>query len=147
MRPRVGLGKDGATPAWGTLCAAETHTQEAVLIVLFFADVVGKPGRDRLIASLPELRRRHAADAVVVNGENATDGRGIKPAHAQALLDAGVDVITLGNHAYKQRSIYRYIDDQPRLIRPFNFLPSNPGRGVTVVDTPAGRLGVVNLSG
>jgi metallophosphoesterase (TIGR00282 family) len=58
-----------------------------------------------------------------------------------------VDVITTGNHVYKQRDAYRYLDEQPRIIRPFNFLPSNPGRGVTVVDTPAGRLGVVNLSG
>jgi 2',3'-cyclic-nucleotide 2'-phosphodiesterase len=117
------------------------------LIVLFFADVVGKPGRELLIAKLPELRRLHAADAVVVNGENATDGKGIKPAHAESLLSAGVDVITTGNHVYKQRDAYRYLDEQPRIIRPFNFLPSNPGRGVTVVDTPAGRLGVVNLSG
>jgi metallophosphoesterase (TIGR00282 family) len=117
------------------------------LIVLFFADVVGKPGRELLVAKLPGLRRRFAADAVVVNGENATDGKGIKPAHAEALLSAGADVITTGNHVYKQRDTYRYLDEQPRIIRPFNFLPSNPGRGVTVVDTPAGRLGVVNLSG
>ncbi len=117
------------------------------MIVLFFADVVGKPGRELLIAKLPELRRLHGVDAVVVNGENATDGKGIKPAHAEALLSAGVDVITTGNHVYKQRDTYRYLDEQPRIIRPFNFLPSNPGRGVTVVDTSAGRLGVVNLSG
>jgi metallophosphoesterase (TIGR00282 family) len=117
------------------------------LIVLFFADVVGKPGRELLISRLPELRERYGADAVIVNGENVTDGRGIKPVHAEAFLKAGVDVITTGNHVYKQREIYRYLDEQPRIIRPFNFLPSNPGRGVTVVDTPAGRLGVVNLSG
>jgi hypothetical protein len=117
------------------------------LIVLFFADVVGKPGRELLTAKLPELRRLHAADAVVANCENATDGKGIKSSHAEALLSAGVDVITTGNHVYKQREIYRYLDEQPRIIRPYNFLPSNPGRGITVVDTPAGRLGVVNLSG
>jgi 2',3'-cyclic-nucleotide 2'-phosphodiesterase len=117
------------------------------LIVLFFADVVGKPGRELLVAKLPGLRRRYAADAVVVNGENVTDGKGIKPVHAEALLSAGADVITTGNHVYKQRDTYRYLDEQPRIIRPFNFLASNPGRGVTVVDTHAGRLGVVNLSG
>ena len=117
------------------------------MIVLFFADVVGKPGRDLLIARLPELRRRYGADVTVANGENATDGKGISPAHAEALLGAGVDVITTGNHVYKQRDIYRYLDEQPRVIRPFNYLPSNPGRGVTVIDTPAGRLGVVNLIG
>jgi 2',3'-cyclic-nucleotide 2'-phosphodiesterase len=117
------------------------------LIVLFFGDVIGKPGRDLLIAKLPELRKRYAADAVIVNGENATDGKGIKPAHAEALLAAGVDVITTGNHVWKQRDAYRYLDEQPRIVRPYNFLDSNPGRGVTAVDTPGGRLGVVNLSG
>lgn len=117
------------------------------MIVLFFADVVGKPGRELLLAKLAEIKRLHNADAVVVNGENATDGRGIKPSHAEALLKAGVDVITTGNHVYKQRESYRYLDEQPRIVRPFNYLPSNPGRGLTVVDTPAGRLGVVNLSG
>ena len=117
------------------------------MIVLFFGDVIGKPGRDLLTARLAELRGRYSADAVIVNGENATDGKGIKPAHAEALLAAGVDVITTGNHVWKQRDLYRYLDEQPRIVRPFNFLDSNPGRGVTVVDTPGGRLGVVNLSG
>jgi metallophosphoesterase (TIGR00282 family) len=117
------------------------------LIVLFFADVVGKPGRELLTAKLAELRTRFGADAVIANGENATDGKGIKPVHAEALISAGVDVITTGNHVWRQRDSYRYLDEQPRIVRPFNFLDSNPGRGVTVVDTPGGRLGVVNLSG
>jgi 2',3'-cyclic-nucleotide 2'-phosphodiesterase len=124
--------------AWGKLTG---------MIILFFADVVGKPGREALIGKLPLLKDRYRADAVVVNGENATDGKGIKPAHAESLLAAGVDVITTGNHVWKQRDAYRYLDEQPRVIRPFNFLDSNPGRGVTVVDTRAGRLGVVNLCG
>ena len=114
---------------------------------MFFADVIGKPGRDLLIKRLPDLRKRFGADAVVANGENVTDGTGIRPSHAEALLAAGVDVITTGNHIWRQREIYRYLDEQPRLLRPYNFLASNPGRGVTAVDTPAGRLGVVNLSG
>lgn len=117
------------------------------MIVLFFADVIGKPGRDLLIAKLPGLRKRYGCDAVIANGENATDGKGIKPAHAESLLSAGVDVITTGNHVWRQREAYRYLDEQLRIIRPFNFLPSNPGRGVVVVDTPGGRLGVVNLCG
>jgi len=117
------------------------------MIILFFADVVGKPGREALIKKLPLLKERYGADAVVANGENATDGRGIKPAHAEALLSAGVDVITTGNHVWKQRDAYSYLNEQPRVLRPFNFLSSNPGRGVTVVDTRAGRLGVINLSG
>ena len=117
------------------------------MIVLFFADVVGKPGRELLAGRLPELRKRFGADAVIANGENVTDGTGIKPSHAETLLSAGVDVITTGNHVWKQRDVYRYLDEQPRVIRPFNFLASSPGSGVAVVDTPGGRLGVVNLSG
>jgi len=115
--------------------------------VLFFADVIGKPGRELLMKRLPDLREQLEADAVVANGENVTDGTGIRPSHADALLAAGVDVITTGNHIWRQRDIYRYLDEQSRLIRPYNFLASSPGRGVTAVDTTAGRLGVLNLSG
>ncbi len=117
------------------------------MIVLFFADVIGKPGRELLMEKLSGLRSHYGADAVVANGENATAGVGIKPAHADALFRAGVDVITTGNHVYKHRESYRYLDEHPRIVRPYNLLESNPGRGVTVVDTPAGRLGVVNLLG
>lgn len=117
------------------------------MIFLFFADVVGRPGRDLLLAKLPVLRSRYAADAVIVNGENAANGTGITPKVADRLFAGGVDVITTGNHIWKHREIYPYLDEHPRIIRPFNFLPSNPGRGVTVIDVAGGRLGVVNLSG
>ncbi len=118
------------------------------MVILFFADVVGRPGKDLLLQRLPSLRERYGPDAVVVNGENiAANGSGIKPADADALLAAGVDVITTGNHVYKHREIYRYLDEQPRIIRPCNFLPENPGRGLTVIDTPRGRLAVINLIG
>lgn len=117
------------------------------MIVLFFADVVGKPGRELLVQKLPELRADYRADAVIANGENLTDGTGLKPAHAEMLFEAGVDVITTGNHVWRQREIYSYLDQEPRVIRPFNFLESNPGRGLTVIDTPAGRLAVLNLLG
>jgi len=117
------------------------------MVILFFGDVIGSPGRDLLLARLPELRELHQADAVVVNAENAAKGAGITPAVADSLFKGGVDVITTGNHVWKFRELYRYLDEHPRIVRPFNFLPANPGRGVTVVDTPGGRLGVVNLSG
>jgi len=117
------------------------------VIILFFADVVGKPGREALIERLPGLREQFHADVVVANGENVTEGRGIKPAHAEALLTAGVDVITTGNHIWKLRETYRYLDQQERILRPYNFLKSNPGRGLTVVESAAGRLGVINLCG
>jgi len=118
------------------------------VIVLFLGDVVGKPGRTLLVEQLSRLRDRYRADAVVVNGENASQqGVGISPEVADSFFAAGVDVITTGNHVYRRREIYPYLDKEPRIVRPYNFLPSNPGRGVTMVDTKAGRLGVVNLSG
>lgn len=117
------------------------------VIVLFFGDVVGRPGRDALLRHLSGLRAQYGADVVIANGENAAQGVGITPKVAAALFAGGVDVLTTGNHVYKHRDIYRYLDEHPRIIRPFNFLPGNPGRGVALVDTAAGRLGVVNLSG
>lgn len=117
------------------------------MIVLFFGDVVGSPGRKLLRRQLPALRRRYRADAVVVNGENAANGVGITPSVAGEIFVAGADVITTGNHVYKHREIYPYLDENPRIVRPFNLLPGNPGRGLTVVDTPGGRLGVLNLMG
>jgi metallophosphoesterase (TIGR00282 family) len=115
--------------------------------ILFVGDVVGPTGRRLLLSLLPELVARHAIDFVVVNGENAANGVGITPKIADALLDAGVDVITLGNHAYRQREVYGYLDAQERILRPANFLRSQPGHGACVVERDGVRLGVVNLSG
>lgn len=118
------------------------------MVIVFFGDVVGRPGRELLLGRLAALRSQFGADVVVVNGENAaSNGVGIKPAEAEAFLAAGVDVITTGNHVYRHREVYQYLDEEPRIVRPWNLLPENPGRGLTVVDTPAGRLGVVNLLG
>jgi metallophosphoesterase (TIGR00282 family) len=96
---------------------------------------------------LPELRERHSPTFVVVNGENAAGGLGITPKIADEMLAAGVDVITLGNHTYKHREVYPYLDREPRIVRPANFLRSQPGHGVAVVERDGVRLGVVNLSG
>lgn len=117
------------------------------MIVLFFGDVVGRAARAFLVSRLPVLRSRYRADAVIVNGENAASGVGITPKVAEQLFAGGVDVITTGNHVWKYREIYSYLDQNPRIIRPFNFLPSNPGRGLTVLDLGDERLGVLNLSG
>ena len=115
--------------------------------ILFVGDVVGSAGRRLLLALLPELRERHAIDFVVVNGENAANGVGITPKIADALFRSGVDVITLGNHTYRQREIYAYLDEHERILRPANFLRSQPGHGWCVVERGGVRLGVVNLSG
>jgi hypothetical protein len=116
--------------------------------ILFVGDLVGSIGRRTLLECLPILRERYAPTFVVVNGENVAGGLGITPKAADQLLAAGVDAITLGNHAYHRREIYPYLDNQPRIVRPANYLRSQPGRGVCVVSSASGvRLGVVNLSG
>jgi metallophosphoesterase (TIGR00282 family) len=116
--------------------------------ILFIADVFGKPGRRMVEKRLPGLREEFGLDFVVANGENAADGVGITSAIGRSLFAAGVDVITLGNHAYRQREVYPYLDSEPRIIRPANMAPSGPGRGETVVSAGNGtRVGVINLLG
>ena len=115
--------------------------------ILFVGDLVGGLGRRTLLDCLPVLRERHRPTFVVVNGENAAGGLGITPKIADELLGAGVDAITLGNHAYHRREIYPYLENQSRIVRPANYLRSQPGRGVCVVERDGIRLGVVNLSG
>jgi hypothetical protein len=120
---------------------------ERPVSILFVGDVVGSIGRLTLLDSLPVLRERFAPTFVVVNGENAAGGLGITPKIAEQMFAAGVDAITLGNHTYHRREIYPYLDSEPRIVRPANFLRSQPGHGSCVVERDGVRLGVVNVSG
>ncbi len=115
--------------------------------ILFVGYVVGGLGRRTLLALLPALREEHRPDFVVVNGENAAGGLGITPKIADELFAAGVDVITLGNHAYHRREIFDYLDRNERILRPANFLAVQPGHGWCVVERDGTRLAVVNLQG
>jgi hypothetical protein len=115
--------------------------------ILFCGDLVGPAGRRALLRLLPELRERHDPTFVVVNGENVAGGFGITPRIADELLAAGVDAITLGNHAYRHREIYPYLDEQQRILRPANYLRGQPGHGHCVVERDGVSLAVVNLSG
>ena len=115
--------------------------------ILFVGDVVGGIGKRTLLALLPGLRDRYAPDFVVVNGENAAGGVGITPKIAREMLAAGVDVITLGNHTYRHKEIYPYLDEEERILRPANFLASQPGHGWCVVAGDRAWLGVISLSG
>ncbi len=101
--------------------------------ILFVGDVVGGLGKRTLLGLLPSLKARLRYDFLVVNGENAAGGLGITPKIADQLFAGGVDVITLGNHTYRQREIYPYLDAQDRILRPANYLRSQPGHGVCVV--------------
>jgi len=115
--------------------------------ILFVGDLVGGVGRRTLLECLPILRERYEPTFVVVNGENVAGGLGITPKAARALLAGGVDAITLGNHTYRRREIYPYLDSEPRILRPANFLRIQPGHGTCVIERDGLRLGVVNLSG
>jgi 2',3'-cyclic-nucleotide 2'-phosphodiesterase len=119
----------------------------AVARILFCGDLVGSAGRHALLRALPGLRERHDPTFVVVNAENVAGGFGITPDIADELFAAGVDVITLGNHAYRRREIYPYLDEHERILRPANYLHGQPGRGHVIVERDGVRLGVVNLSG
>ncbi len=115
--------------------------------ILFVGDIVGGIGKRTLLALLPSLRERYRPDFIVVNGENAAGGLGITPKIADELFAAGIDVITLGNHTYRHREIYPYLDREERILRPANFLRSQPGHGWCVAEHAGVRLGVVSLSG
>jgi hypothetical protein len=115
--------------------------------ILFCGDLVGSAGRRALLRTLPALRERHDPTFVVVNGENVAGGFGITPKLADDLFEAGVDVITLGNHAYRHREIYPYLDEEARILRPANYLRGQPGHGHTIVSRDGVRLAVINLSG
>src|SRR5829696_7039466 len=118
-----------------------------VTAILFIGDVVARPGRRIVRDLVPELRAELGLDFVVANGENAAGGIGITPKEADELFAAGIDVITLGNHTYRHREVWPYLDEQAHILRPANFLRAQPGHGTTVVERNGSSLGVVNLSG
>lgn len=116
--------------------------------ILFLGDIVGRAAREAVAAALPGLRTRLAVDLAIVNAENASHGFGLAPEMARALLAAGADVLTLGNHAWDRREITAYIAGEPRLIRPLNFPPATPGAGSITVALADGRKAlIVNAMG
>src|ERR1041384_7901595 len=116
-----------------------------MLTVLFLGDVVGEPGRTAVIARMPELKKKYALDFVIVNGENAAGGRGITGKITIDLLRSGVSVITTGDHVWDQKEILSFIDTEPRLLRPINYPDGAPGSGSILLETPKGKIGVINV--
>ena len=119
----------------------------APVIVLFIGDIVGRPGRAGLASALPRIRDRYEPDLIVANGENSAGGLGITERIADELFGLGVDVITTGNHVYRHRDAYEFLDRTDRVIRPANYMAGNPGRGWTIATAGERRVAVVNLSG
>ncbi len=116
--------------------------------VLFFGDIVGRPGRAALAARLPALRERFEPDLLIANAENAAGGTGLTPDVAEELFDLGLDAMTLGNHAWAKREINEYLMHEGRVIRPVNFPGSPPGEGSCVVEAAGGaKLGLISLHG
>ncbi|MGE5593836.1 MAG: TIGR00282 family metallophosphoesterase [Betaproteobacteria bacterium] len=116
--------------------------------ILFIGDIVGKPGRRACQALLPGLVQELGADAVIANGENAAGGFGLTAETADEIFRSGVNVVTTGNHVWNKREFYPVLAANERVLRPANYPPGAPGRGVTVVQLASGlRLCVVNLAG
>ncbi len=116
--------------------------------LLFLGDIVGRAGRDAIVAHLPELKRAAAIDMVVANGENAASGFGITDKICHTLFEAGVDVITLGDHTWDRPDVAKFIDREPRLLRPINYPSGLPGRGAHIYATATGaKVLVINLLG
>ena len=111
--------------------------------ILLIGDVVGKVGRRAMASLLPEIKRQHKLDLVIANGENAAGGKGITPDTAEEMFEAGVEIITSGNHIWRYREIYPYLDSEAPLLRPLNYPQGAPGRGFIARD----GVGVINLIG
>lgn len=117
------------------------------LRILFLGDVVGRPGRQAVRDLLPELRARFAPDVVLANGENAAGGKGITEKSYRALLEAGVDALTMGNHTFDNREIFKFIERADRMVIPANWPPGVPGLRLLFLERKGVSLAVLNLHG
>ena len=115
--------------------------------IMCIGDVVGSVGCAFLREHLPHFKRQQQIDFVICNGENSADGNGITPKSADHLFTSGVDFITLGNHSFRRKEVYPYLDEKPNIIRPANYPSSAPGVGYATVDMGYTTLGLVNLMG
>lgn len=119
-----------------------------MLKILFIGDIVGRPGRRIVKQVLPKLIETEEIDLVIANGENAAGGFGLSYEVSQELLDAGIALLTLGNHTWDNREISRVLEEEERVIRPANYPEGTPGAGYTIVETEMGmRVGVINMMG
>ncbi|MEX0860155.1 MAG: TIGR00282 family metallophosphoesterase [Cucumibacter sp.] len=115
--------------------------------LLFLGDVMGKAGREAVARRLPEIVAAEGVDFTIVNGENASHGRGLTEAHFQELKEAGADAITLGDHAFDQREALSYIEREPTLLRPLNMPAGTPGRGAMLYGAGDKHVLVINALG
>lgn len=118
------------------------------LRLLCVGDVVGSPGRRVLAEGVPALVERHGVDCVIVNAENAASGSGLTPALYQKVIDAGADLVTLGDHIYRRKEIISTLETSDRIVRPANLPPTAPGREYAICEVGAGhRVAVISVLG
>lgn len=115
--------------------------------ILFIGDIVGQPGLDITQMWLQSLQKKYRADVTIVNGENASDGKGCTEKEAKQLFDLGVHCITGGNHTWDKHQSQEYLKKDSRVIRPLNYPKGTFGNGYYVVESPKGKVGVLNLQG
>jgi hypothetical protein len=115
--------------------------------VLMLGDVVARPGRIAVLERIQDLREQHSIDLAVMNAENVAGGFSITPSLAEELFEAGIDVMTSGNHIFDKREVIPYIERQKRLLRPANYPPGTPGKGIWVGEVRGTRVAVLNLIG
>ncbi len=116
--------------------------------VLFIGDIVGQPGRRAVTELVPKLRQEHGLHVVVANGENSAGGSGITPGTADEIFNAGVDIITSGDHLWDQKEVIELLDNEPRFVRPLNYPAETPGQGSTLFNPPdMPSIGIINLQG
>ncbi|NQT60815.1 MAG: TIGR00282 family metallophosphoesterase [Bacteroidetes bacterium] len=114
---------------------------------LFLGDICGQPGNRAVFMGLKQLIKDYRVDVVIANGENASDGFGITPEEAEAIFAAGVDIITTGNHIWQRNEIYPMLNGTRKIIRPANYPPGVPGKGVTSITVKGVEIVVINLQG
>lgn len=115
--------------------------------VIFLGDIVGEPGCRFAAETLSEILPLHQPDLVIANAENATKGRGLSQKTVESLYDAGVEIVTMGNHTWDQREILRFIDNDERIVRPANYPADTPGRGYTICKVNQRKVLIINVMG
>ena len=115
--------------------------------IFFIGDIVGRAGRRAVRKLLSEITEEYKVDLVIANGENSAGGFGITEKVANELYEYGIDCLTMGNHTWNNKSIFNFIDDDPKLVRPLNYMPGVPGRGWTIIEKNNLKIAIINLIG
>lgn len=118
-----------------------------IINILFVGDIVGQPGMEMLKTWLPLLLKKYSPDITIVNGENASDGKGCRKEEGEVLLGLGADVITGGNHTWETFQSQAYLKEEPRSLRPHNYPQGTYGSGLYIAETKKGKVAVLNLQG